>query len=57
MVILTRDTVLEYLEVTVAPVTSVIRDIPSEVLLSPFDGMPRECAINSIIFKRSRAGK
>lgn len=33
VVILTRDTVLEYLgEVTVAPVTSVIRDIPSEML-------------------------
>jgi mRNA interferase MazF len=47
VVILTRDTVLEYLgEVTVAPVTSVIRDIPSEVLLSPLDGMPRDCAIN-----------
>ena len=47
MVILTRDRVLEYLgEVTVAPVTSVIRDIPSEVLLSPLDGMPRDCAIN-----------
>jgi len=47
VVILTRDRVLEYLgEVTVAPVTSVIRDIPSEVLLSPLDGMPRDCAIN-----------
>ena len=46
VVILTRDTVLEYGEVTVAPVTSVIRDIPSEVLLSPFDGMPREWAID-----------
>ena len=58
VVILTRDTVLEYLgEVTVAPVTSVIRDIPSEVLLSPFDGMPRSGRSTSIIFKRSHAGK
>lgn len=32
--------------VTVTPVTSVIREIPSEVFLSPLDGMPRECAIN-----------
>lgn len=31
---------------TVAPVTSTIRDIPSEVVLSRTDGMPRECAIN-----------
>ena len=47
VVILTRNTVLEYLgEVTVAPITSVIRDIPSEVLLSPLDGMPRNCVIN-----------
>ena len=45
--ILTRDRVIEYLgEITIAPVTSTIRDIPSEVLLSPFDGMPRDCAIN-----------
>jgi len=47
VVILSRDAVLDYLgEVTVAPVTSTIRDIPSEVLLSPLDGMPRDCAIN-----------
>ena len=47
VVILTRDRVIEYLgEITIAPVTSTIRDIPSEVLLSPFDGMPRDCAIN-----------
>jgi mRNA interferase MazF len=45
--ILTRDSVLEYLgEVTVAPVTSTIRDIPSEVVLTTEDGMPRECAVN-----------
>jgi mRNA-degrading endonuclease toxin of MazEF toxin-antitoxin module len=34
--------VLEYLgEVTVAPITSTVRDIPSEVFLSKADGMPR----------------
>jgi mRNA interferase MazF len=27
-------------------VTTTIRDIPSEVLLTPADGMPVECAIN-----------
>ena len=31
---------------TVAPVTSTIRDIPTEVVLTPGDGMPRECAVN-----------
>jgi len=47
VLILTRNAVLEYLgEVTVAPVTSTIRDIPSEVFLSTADGMPRDCAVN-----------
>jgi mRNA interferase MazF len=47
VVILTRDSVQQYLnEITVAPISSTIRDIPSEVLLSPADGMPRHCAIN-----------
>jgi mRNA interferase MazF len=47
VVILTRNSILEYLgEVTIAPVTSTIRDIPSEVLLSRLDGMQKNCAIN-----------
>jgi mRNA interferase MazF len=47
VVILTRSSVIEYLgEVTVAPVTSTVRDIPSEVPLGKNDGMPRECAVN-----------
>ena len=47
VLILTRDSVLEYLgEVTIAPITSTIRDIPSEIYLSSQDGMPRDCAIN-----------
>jgi len=45
VLLLTRDSVLDYLgEVTIASVTSTIRDIPTEV--SPEDGMPRPCAIN-----------
>ena len=32
--------------VTVAPVTTRIRDIPVEVRLGLQDGLPRECAIN-----------
>lgn len=47
VLILTRDSALEFLgEVTVAPITSTIRDIPSEVLLTKADGMPRDCAVN-----------
>jgi mRNA interferase MazF len=47
VLILSRDPVIEYLgEVTIAPVTTTIRDIPSEVLLTKADGLPRECAIN-----------
>ncbi len=47
VLILTRDSVIEYLgEVTIAPLTSTIRDIPSEVVLSRDDGVPRDCAIN-----------
>ena len=47
VLILTRDSVLEYLhEVTVAPITSTVRNIPSEVFLTTADGMLRDCAVN-----------
>ena len=47
VVILTRDSALEFLgEVTVAPITSTVRDIPSEVILTKADGMPHDCAVN-----------
>jgi mRNA interferase MazF len=47
VLILTRDSALAFLgEVTVAPVTSTIREIPSEVLLTAADGMARDCAVN-----------
>jgi mRNA interferase MazF len=47
VLILTRNTVLEYLgEVTVAPITSTVRNIPSEIFLSKADGMPLDCAVN-----------
>jgi mRNA interferase MazF len=46
-VILSRSSVIEYLgEVAIAPITTTIRDIPSEVRLSREDHMPRACAIN-----------
>ena len=47
ILILTRDSILDVLgEVTIAPSTSTIRHIPSEVILTPEDGMPKTCAIN-----------
>lgn len=47
VLILTRNSILEYLgEVTIAPITSRIRDIPSEVFLSKHDGMKKDCAVN-----------
>ena len=47
VLILTRDSVLEYLnEVSIAPITSTVRNIPSEVSLTKADGMLRDCAVN-----------
>ena len=47
VLILTRDSILEYLgEVTVAPITTTVRNIPSEVFLSKQDVMIKDCAIN-----------
>ena len=47
VVILTRDSALDFLgEVTIAPITSTVRDVPSEVLLTTGDGMARDCAVN-----------
>jgi len=47
VVILTRDSALEFLaEVTVAPITSKIRDIPTQVVLTGEDGMKRDCAVS-----------
>jgi mRNA interferase MazF len=47
VLILTRDSILEYLgEVTIAPITTTVRDIPSEVFLSRDDGLPLDCAVN-----------
>jgi mRNA interferase MazF len=47
VLILTRDSVLEYLgEVTIAPITTAVRNIPSEVFLSKSNGMPQDCAVN-----------
>ena len=47
VLILTRASALSYLSrVTIAPITSTIRGVPSEVLLGPEDGMKGACAVN-----------
>jgi len=47
VVILTRNSALRYLTyVTVAPITTTVRNIPTEVLLTPEDGVPQLCAVN-----------
>ncbi len=47
VLILTRTSILEYMgEITVAPITSVVREIPSEVYLDKYDGMPKACVVN-----------
>ena len=47
MLVLTRDSIIDRLSrITVAPVTSTIRGVASEVVLGPDDGMKNACAIN-----------
>jgi mRNA interferase MazF len=47
VLVLTRDSALAYLSrVTVAPITSSIRDVPSEVVLGPEDGLKHPSAVN-----------
>jgi mRNA interferase MazF len=47
VLILTRDSAIAVLHsVTVAPITSTIRSIPSEVVLTKDDGLPNTCAAN-----------
>jgi mRNA interferase MazF len=47
VVVLTRESAIAYLSaVTVAPITSTIRGVPSEVRLTEADGMKSACAVN-----------
>jgi mRNA interferase MazF len=61
VVVLTRDSAIAYLSsVAVAPVTSTIRGVPSEVVLNEEDGMKRACAVNlhnAITVSQERLGK
>ena len=61
VVVLTRDSALAYLATaTVAPITSTIRGVPSEVLLNEEDGMKSPCAVNlhnPVTVTQERLGK
>jgi len=47
VVVLTRESAIGHLSaVTVAPITSTVRGVPSEVRLSEADGVKGECAVN-----------
>jgi mRNA interferase MazF len=47
VLVLTRGSAIRYLSrVTVAPITSTIRGVPSEVVLDDADGMKQPCAVN-----------
>lgn len=47
VVVLTRESAIGYLSaVTVVPITSTIRSVPSEVRLTEADGMKGNCAVN-----------
>ena len=61
VVVLTRDSAIGHLStVTVAPITSAIRGVPSEVLLGEEDGMKAPCAVNlhnAVTVSQQRLGK
>jgi mRNA interferase MazF len=47
VLIVTRDSAIGVLNsVTIAPITSTIRSIPTEVVLTADDGLPNTCAAN-----------
>ena len=47
VLVLTRESAIGYLaRITVAPVTSTVRGVPSEVVLGTDDGMKQPCAVN-----------
>jgi mRNA interferase MazF len=61
VVVLTRDSAIPYLStVTVAPITSAIRGVPSEVVLYEEDGMKAPCVVNlhnPVTVSQERLGK
>jgi mRNA interferase MazF len=60
-VVLTRDSAIGHLAtVTVAPITSTIRGVPSEVILDIDDGTKSRCAVNlhnAVTVTQTRLGR
>ena len=61
VLVLTRDSAVGHLTtVTVAPITSTIRGVPSEVILDIDDGMKGRCAVNlhnAVTVAQARLGR
>jgi mRNA interferase MazF len=61
VLILTRDSAIGHLStVTVAPISSTLRSVPSEVILDVEDGMKSPCAVdlhNAVTVSQERLGK
>lgn len=61
VLVLTRDSAIPYLStVTVAPVTSTMRGVPSEVSLDEKDGMKSPCVVNlhnAVTVSQGRLGR
>ena len=61
VVVLTRQSSIGHLStVTVAPITSTVRDVPSEVILDVDDRMKGRCAVNlhnAVTVSQERLGK
>ena len=61
VVVLTRDSAIGYLSaVTVAPITSTLRGVPSEVRLNEADGMKGACAVdlhNMVTVSKAHLGR
>ncbi len=61
VLVLTRDSAIGHLtSVTVAPITSTIRGVPSEVILDIDDGMKGRCAVNlhnAVTVAQARLGR
>jgi mRNA interferase MazF len=61
VLILTRNSAIDHLSTaTVAPITSTVRDVPSEVILDVADGMKDRCAVNlhhAVTVSQGRLGR
>lgn len=61
VLVLTRDSAVGHLStVTVAPISSTIRGVPSEVVLDVDDGMKGRCAVNlhnAVTISQQRLGR